>query len=213
MEDDTDDEDEAPRNDGGSSTEPVSEIASDDGTEECTSRENRRNEGLLPIREGESVLLCVCRVGREVRKALVEVDEVLHAHDSGNISRVVAKEDTTKRGKGAHEVRLDRHRGLNPVHVRGCDKIMACHDGERVQLHGYLVGMFEGMFGSKNIGGSVVVVDDAEEMSRPTDRGCVCLWEGKVHGRGRSSSDRSRVQNTRAGEASCTLTGRQDYFK
>lgn len=68
--------------------------------------------------------------------------------------------------------------------------------------------MFEGMFGSKNVGGggSVVVVDDAEEMSRPTDRGWVCLWEGKVHGRGGSSSDRSRVQNTRAGEATCTPT-------
>ena len=141
LKDDTNDEDEASRNDGSSSTEPISEIACDESTEECTGRENGGDEGLLPIRKGEGVLLCRGRVRREVRETFIEVDEVGHAHDSRDISRVIAKEDTTERGERAHEIRLEGDRSLDPVHVGGRDEI-GCHVGECVQLHGYLVGMF-----------------------------------------------------------------------
>jgi hypothetical protein len=72
------------------------------------------------------------------------VDEVWHTHNSRDISGVIAKEDTTEGGERAHEIRLDGHRGLNPVHVGSRDKVMACHCGECVQLHGYLVGMLRG---------------------------------------------------------------------
>ena len=82
------------------------------------------------------------------------MDKIGHAHDSGDVSRVVAKEDTTERGKRAHEVSLDRDGSLNAVDVCSRDEIMrtASHCGECVRLHGYQVGVF----GRKGIGAIIV---------------------------------------------------------
>ena len=41
------------------------------------------------------------------------MDKIVHALDTADVTRVVAEEDTTEGGKGAHHVRLERHRGLD----------------------------------------------------------------------------------------------------
>lgn len=48
LEDDTDNEDTTASNDGGSATEPIGKITSDNGAEESTSGEDRGDQGLLP---------------------------------------------------------------------------------------------------------------------------------------------------------------------
>ena len=95
----------------------VSEISSDDSSEESTSRENGRNEGLLPGGESECSYLGSAGVWARNRNTGEEADEVIHSHDSGNITRIVAKEDTTERGEDAHEVRLHGDGSLNTADI------------------------------------------------------------------------------------------------
>jgi len=96
LENNTDNEDEASNDDGGSSTKPISEITGNQGTKEGTARENGGDERLLPGRESESVeLVCGC-IGRRVWKTLIEVDEVIHGQHTGNVTRVETEEDTTE---------------------------------------------------------------------------------------------------------------------
>lgn len=55
LEDNTNDENEAASNDGGTTTEPVSQVTGDQSTEESTSRQNRDDEGLLPRGDDKSI--------------------------------------------------------------------------------------------------------------------------------------------------------------
>lgn len=96
MENDTDNEDEASGDNRSSSTDPVSEIASDESSEEGTSRKNGGDEGLLPGGKRKGVLFGIRSVWSRRLEAGVEGDEVVHAHDSGNITGIEAEEDTTK---------------------------------------------------------------------------------------------------------------------
>lgn len=41
------------------------------------------------------------------------MDEVVHSHDTADVTTVVAEEDTTKGGKGAHHVGLESNGGLD----------------------------------------------------------------------------------------------------
>lgn len=116
LEDNTDEEDTAAQDDGGSATNPVSEVTSDQSTEEGTGRENGGDEGLLPVGKG---------VGGELggiggdRSALHEVDEGLHAQDTGDVSGVITKVDTTKGGKGTHQVGLEGDGSFDTLHISG----------------------------------------------------------------------------------------------
>ena len=138
LENDTDDEDEAAEDDGRTTTNPISEITTHKGAEEGTSRENRGDEGLLPRGEGGGA------------DSLDGFDKVLHAHDTGNITGIVAEEDTTERGKDAHHVRLEGNGSLNA--------------GDIALWHGLSDGLL------LNVGGGVIVLH--------LEGGCCCclVW-------------------------------------
>jgi len=114
LEDDSDDEDHASKNNRCPTPEPIRQIASNQSTEKGTGRENRRDQRL---------------VGRGKRRSAGPfdgVDEVLHAHDAGDVSRVVAEEDTAKCSENAHQVSLDRDGGLDTSDIVGATRWGGC---------------------------------------------------------------------------------------
>lgn len=112
LQDDTDNEDEATNDDGCSATKEISEIARNDGTEECARRENGGDQGFLPRGKAETVF----GSGGGIQPG-ESMDEVGHAHHTADVSRVVSEEYTTKRSKGTHHVGLERDRRLNALNV------------------------------------------------------------------------------------------------
>lgn len=105
LEDDTHDKDSAAENDRGATTDPISKITSNESSEEGTGRENRGDERLVGRGEGSGV------------RSFDGVDEVFHAHDARDVTRVVSKEDTTESGEDAHQVGLDCDGGLDPRQI------------------------------------------------------------------------------------------------
>ena len=140
LEDDTNDEDGAARDDGRSTTEPVRQITGDERTEEGSGRQDRGDEGLLGRGQGEGcrIVLDVLGVGVE---AGVELDEVGHAHDTADISRVVAEENTAKGGKGAHHVTLGIDGSFELLGFGGCCNFFAS-DGDGGAPDGVVVHVF-----------------------------------------------------------------------
>ena len=128
LKNDTDDEDEAAHDDGGATAGEIGKIASDERAEEGSSGENGHNQGLLPRGNGPEG--CVGRVA--VRQPGVCVDDIVHTKDTVDVARVISEENTTKGGKGAHEVGLERDRRLDAIHVggRGERNSTARHDGQ-----------------------------------------------------------------------------------
>lgn len=113
LENDTDDENNASEDDGGPTPDPISKITTEKSTEESSGRENGHDERFLPGGENE--------VGGKgfgwVRHAGDGVDEIVHAHHSADITRVISEEDTTKGRKSAHEVSFDRHGRLDAIDI------------------------------------------------------------------------------------------------
>lgn len=56
-------------------------------------------------------------------------DEVVHAKDTRDVTRVITEEDTTKGSEGAHQVRLDSNGGLDTTSVD------AAHGGHSTTRH------------------------------------------------------------------------------
>lgn len=105
LEDHTDDKDHATQDDSELATNPIGQITSGERTEECTSRQDRGDERFLPGGEDEST------------GAFDGLDEEVHAHHTGDVTRVVTEEDTTKGGEDAHQVRLHGNGGFHPEGV------------------------------------------------------------------------------------------------
>lgn len=114
LQDDTNVEHDTANDDYGTTTEEVGQVTGHDGTEESTGRQDRGDQGLLPGGKGE-----FSRAFFEVGLPQIGelLDEVLHAHNTVDITRVITEEDTTERGKGAHEIGLEGDGGLDPFDV------------------------------------------------------------------------------------------------
>lgn len=132
LENAADGEDQATQDDGGSATDEVSHITGHDGTEEGTAGENGGDQGL--VAGGKMEVLGVggagsvgcatgsAAIGIQIAGILeigILTDEVLHGEDTSRPTGVITKEDTTKGGKGAHEVGLQSHGRLNTGGIRG----------------------------------------------------------------------------------------------
>ena len=129
LQDDPDDEDAAANDDGRSTTEPVRQVTGDQRTEEGSGGKHRGDERLL--RRGQREL---CRVVLEELgvwiQAGVEGDEVGHAHDPADVSRVIAEEDTAESSEGAHHVTLGIDGSLELVGF-GCCENLPASDSDR----------------------------------------------------------------------------------
>jgi len=110
LDDDSDEVDGTTGDDGGPSSDHVGGVTGDDGTKEGTGRQDRDDERGL----GSTDLF-----GADT---LDSIDEDSGRQDSVDVTRVITEEDTSKRGKGAHEVGLQGDRRLDdgggPVHGR-----------------------------------------------------------------------------------------------
>jgi hypothetical protein len=53
----------------------------------------------------------------DTHKTLILLDEVRHAEDTADVTRVITEEDTTKGGKGTHEIGLEGNWGLDALNV------------------------------------------------------------------------------------------------
>ena len=87
------------------------------GSEEGTSGEDGDNQRLPPRRNSERSGLSIGRVVWEVVLACEFVDKVGHCDDTVDITRIVAEEDTTKGGEGAHHVRLHGDGGFDTIDI------------------------------------------------------------------------------------------------
>ena len=84
----------------------------------CTSGENGCDERLLRGSQSSCI------------GAVDLLDEVVHAHNTADISRVIAEKDTTKSSEGTHQVCLDGDGSLNAIDIaRGGDDGTARHVG------------------------------------------------------------------------------------
>jgi len=89
LETDTEDEDTAASNDGSATTEEIGKITSNDSTEECTSGQDRRDKRLLRGRHGEAIVV----VASGIWVIAEFMDEVLHAHDTVDVTRIIPEKD------------------------------------------------------------------------------------------------------------------------
>lgn len=107
LDNNTDNVDETTNDDGPLAANELGNVTGDEGAEEGTGRENGDNQGLVGLAEG--------RGGGTVDGA----DEGAGTRDTVDVTRVVAEEETTDRGKGAHQVGLPGDGGLDVVDVVG----------------------------------------------------------------------------------------------
>ena len=108
---------------------PISQISSNQGAKESSSRKNTGNQTLLPSGQGESLFDSFAGIVGGDWDAGEQVDEVGHAHDTRNVAGVETEEDTAKGCEGAHQVGFDGDGRLNARHVGGCEE-SACHDDD-----------------------------------------------------------------------------------
>lgn len=80
LENNTNDEDGASSDDSCTTTNPISQVTSNQRTKECASRENRGDERLFPGREGEGIFFSLSCTGTRYRDASIEVDKALGEH-------------------------------------------------------------------------------------------------------------------------------------
>lgn len=103
----TDSVDTATSDDSPLATDDVGNVTSDDRTKESTSRENRSDQ-----REPATSKLLGAR-------AFDQLDENRGGSDTVDVAGVVAEEDTTERGEGAHEVGLPGNGSLDALDIGG----------------------------------------------------------------------------------------------
>jgi hypothetical protein len=114
----TNDVDNAASDDGPLATNDIGSVTGDEGTEEGTGREDRSDERQVATGEGGSA--ASCDLGGDVGFALDQSDENLGASDTVDVSGIVTEEDTTERGKGAHQVGLPGDGSLDALNIVGC---------------------------------------------------------------------------------------------
>lgn len=107
LDNDTDHVDEAADDDGPLSADPVGDVTSNQGTEEGTARQDGGDEGGMGVGELGS------------GSALNGLVEDGGAVDTVDVTGVVAEEDATKGGKGAHEVGLPCDGSLDVLDILG----------------------------------------------------------------------------------------------
>ena len=143
LENAADEENYAASNDGGTATDPVREISSDDGSEKGTAGEDGDEQRLLGRADDEDVRGIVGGRGVGIRtfwtavgvwKAGVLVDHVRHGQDAIDPARVIAEEDATEGSKGAHEVCLYRHGRFDARRVGGGDDACSTRHDEGLLL-------------------------------------------------------------------------------
>ena len=102
-----------------SAANEISDITSNNGTEESTRRQDGCGERLLPRRQSKVLDYSGVWISssRRIVETSVELDEVRHSQDTRHPSRIVSEKDTTERCKSTHEVGLDRHGRLNARRV------------------------------------------------------------------------------------------------
>lgn len=105
MKNDTNNENNTTKNNGGSATKGIGNVTGNDSTDKCTSRENRDDEG------------GVGRAKSRLSRAFNHVDEVFHALNTTDITRIITKEHTTKGGKDAHSIGSPGDRGFDTIKV------------------------------------------------------------------------------------------------
>ena len=99
--------DDSTDNDSPLAADPVGDITGNDGTEEGTARQDGGDERGVALAEGLGA------------NALDGLDEDLGTVDTVDVTGIVAEEDTTERGKGAHEVGLPGDGSLNLLDALG----------------------------------------------------------------------------------------------
>lgn len=109
LEDDTNNEDSATKNDGKATTKVISKVTSDESTAEGTDRENRDDKRCLPRQKFSGI------------GAADQLDEVVHTLDTTNVSGIVTEEDTSEGGENAHGVSAPCNWGFDTVKVFGGD--------------------------------------------------------------------------------------------
>ena len=107
LDDDTEDVDEATKNDGPLPPKNVSDIARNYGAEEGSAREDGDDQGLVRRREGVLV------------GAFDNFDELGAAIDTVDVTGVVTEEDTTEGGEGTDEVGFPGHWSLDAIDIVG----------------------------------------------------------------------------------------------
>jgi hypothetical protein len=115
------------KNDGGSTSEPVREITSDNSAKEGTSRQDRDDERVVGRRQGEGVQFSGGGTGGGVWEFLELVDEILHSQNTTHVTGIVAEEETSKGSEDTHEVGLDGDGGLNAGGIRRGDDRSTSH--------------------------------------------------------------------------------------
>jgi hypothetical protein len=122
LQDTSNGEDQAAQNDGGTSTDEISNIACGDGTKKCSSGQNRGGERLLPGGQLKHICLVVCvcvtcGVSWELDGGILEagilLDEVLHAQHARHPSCVITEEDAAKRSECTDQVGFDGDWGFD----------------------------------------------------------------------------------------------------
>jgi len=123
----TDSKDTTAKNDGGSTSEPVREITSDNSAKEGTSREDRDDERVVGGRQSEGVQFSGGGIGGGVWEFLELMNEILHSQNTTHVTGIVAEEETSKGSEDTHEIGLDGDGGLNAGGIRRGDDRSTSH--------------------------------------------------------------------------------------
>lgn len=148
LDNNTDSVDDASGNDSPLAAHPISEITSDESTEEGTAGQDRNNEGGVGVSQSRVLVLRV-QVG-DVCGALNSLDEVLVAENTVDVTRIVTEEDTTEGGKGAENVGLPGNRSFNVLDILG--------NAETASAIGDVDGLLDSVL-FRHYGGGCVVGD------------------------------------------------------
>lgn len=127
LKDTTDGEDGATKNNGKTTTDEISEITGDDGTEESTSGQDGGDERLLRRGNAEGIFAVCDDLGVEmvnageldvrVFSASVLLDEEVHVEDTSHPAGIITEEDTTEGCESNNQVGTDGDRSLNAVDI------------------------------------------------------------------------------------------------
>lgn len=128
LKDDVEGENAATSDVGHTTTDEVSQVASDQSIEDGPCGQDGDDERLMHSWDVERSELSPGRVCCRVWKTGEDMDEVFHCHDSVDVARVGGKEDPAERSECAREVRLAAYRFCcqpravcRPARTRGFD--------------------------------------------------------------------------------------------
>lgn len=73
--------------------------------------------GILGSSEGQLTERLLARLKDGSIRAVNRLDEVVHSHNTTDVTGIITEEDTAEGCKGAHHVRLDGHRGFGTSNI------------------------------------------------------------------------------------------------